>query len=189
MIVVIGMAIWRGMVYAGEIAMYITFFVFPLILIITLLVVILKLRGIYYGLVPFTGDPDELHLPTDQFTLDPLYNIEHIKQPPYLTGKIFPKDHEKGLIKVCWKYYHPFELSYAYIFEGRYPNRHEVLFWFDSSGVKFVMSIIQAIAVLLVLWTVVIILFYVGFFHESVDLWAIVIIGLSFMLVLFMLCY
>ena len=175
------------MVYAGEIAMYITFFVFPLILILSLLIIILKIRGVYYGLVPFTGDPDELHLPTDQFTLDPLYNIEHIKQPPYLTGKIPSKEHENGLIRICCQLIHPYELSYAYIFEGRYPNRHEVLFWFDSAGPKFVMGIIQAISVLVVLWTVVIILFYVGFFHEEVDLWAIVIIGISFALVLFIL--
>lgn len=188
-IVMIGIALWRIVVFLGNTALYLTFALFPFLLILSLACVIYKLQAVYYALIPDSRDPEDFNFPLDPdpVTIDPLWSVKNLKQPPYLAGKVESKDHENALIKICCALWHPYELSYAKIFEGRYPNRHEVLFWFDSAGPKFIICLIQAAAILLVLWTVVVILYYIGFFADEVDLYAIIIIALSFVLILFVL--
>jgi hypothetical protein len=186
----VGIALWRIVIWYGEVALYITFGVFPLAMIATLYLILYKLSSIYSGLVPYCTEPDELKFPKyNDLQIEPLFNIGKIPQPPYLTGKVIPKDRDNGMIRVCCKYYHPYELSYAFFFNGRYPNRHEVLFWFDSAGPKFIVNILQSVVVLLTLWAVVIILYYIGFFRETIDWFTILTVSAAFLICLFILYY
>ena len=181
--VMFGVCMWRIVVYNGEMALYMTFGIFPASMIVCLFLIIHKLNNIYYGLVAFAADPDEIHLPYEHFQQDPLCNIDKIKQPPYLTGKIPSRDKPENLVSVCGRRTHSLQLSYAYMFEDRLPNRHEVMFWFDSAGPKFISNVLQGFAVLLTLWVVVILLYYIGFFRDAIDYFTILTIGAAFILV------
>ena len=181
--VMLGVCMWRVVIYNGEMALYITFGAFPAVMILCLFLIIHKMNNIYYGLVAFSADPDEIHFPYEHFQQDPLNNIDKIKQPPYLEGKIPSREKTENLVNLCGKRSHPLEMSYAYMFEDRLPNRHEVMFWFDSAGPKFISNILQGFAVLLTLWVVVILLYYIGFFRDAIDYFTILTIGIAFILV------
>jgi hypothetical protein len=79
-LILIGIALWRIVIYHGELALYITFGVFPVVMILALVIIITKLNAIYSGLVPYCTEPDEIKFPKyNDLQIDPLFNIGKIK--------------------------------------------------------------------------------------------------------------
>jgi hypothetical protein len=59
-LILIGIALWRLVVYYGDAALLVAFVIFPAITVLALLVVNSKLRTVHIGLVPYVTEPDEI---------------------------------------------------------------------------------------------------------------------------------
>mmetsp|Transcript_35465 Transcript_35465/g.6390 ORF Transcript_35465/g.6390 Transcript_35465/m.6390 type:complete len:143 (+) Transcript_35465:883-1311(+) len=109
-------------------------------------------------------------------------NIGATKEPPYLQGVIPGREEEEYYSKcLCWNVY-PLNMTCSYMFLGRYPNRHEILFWFDFFGPKFMIGMYQAISILLTFWATVIIMYYIQETIEAIEWPGIFLIILSLIL-------
>lgn len=78
-----------------------------------------------------------------------------IPLPEYLKGNIPPPDSELKIGPI-----YSLKLTCSYIFLGIYPNRHQILFWFDCYGVKFMISLFQFVIISQSLWITMVILYF-----------------------------
>lgn len=77
-----------------------------------------------------------------------------IPLPVYLKSHIPPPNSELKIGSI-----YSLKLTCSYIFLGTYPNRHQLLFWFDSYGVKFLVSLFQVVIISQSLWITLVILY------------------------------
>ena len=82
-------------------------------------------------------------------------SVSEIPLPEYLKGNIPPPDSELKIGSI-----YSLKLTCSYIFLGTYPNRHQLLFWFDSYGVKFMISLFQFVMISQSLWITMVILYF-----------------------------
>lgn len=161
-LIVASIIIWRMFIANHDFYEVIVFWSLPGLIFLSILVVIFKLRRVFAALVP-----EEFK---KELKISPLKSLgstevrECIARPKYLRGNI---DEDLSRSCICCKV-NPFKMTCAYLFLSRYPNRHELLFWFDSYGPTFIGIIVQALAVLLTLWITGIILYYIPIFMEEI---------------------
>ena len=180
---------WRALVYLEGIPMLTVAAVTPVMISILLFIVLQKLFNVFYNLVPYIEDPHEISFPETQYTRDPNYEKAEVPLPPYLEGRLLPRGKGLGNFNLLCCKMHPLELTYAYIFEGILPNRHQVLFWFDSAGPRLIVYQLQSITVMLILWIVVVIMYYARSCYEELGGIGIIVIILSTLVWLFILMY
>ncbi|OMJ76737.1 hypothetical protein SteCoe_23852 [Stentor coeruleus] len=161
--IIIPIIIWRIVAFQTYFIEIILLWSLPGCIFLTVLILLIKLKRIYSALISenFTGELKVSmmkHLPDDDIR-------KAIPKPKYLKGKI-PEDPERGLI--CCKV-NPFKMTCAYLFLSRYPNRHELLFWFDSYGPNFLCILTQSLVVLHSFWMTGILLYYFSIFVDEVD--------------------
>jgi hypothetical protein len=96
---------------------------------------------VYYELVPYGLDPYEVHL-IDNFSKEPVKNVDKIPRPPYLGGKLLGRQATTETLGQ-----HPLKLTFSFIFRGVFPNRDQTLFYFDSYGPKIILFCLQDIAI------------------------------------------
>jgi len=142
--IIAAVIIWRFIVLLGNMYELIAFVIVPLFYIVVVAVTIHRLIWIYFELVPYIESPADISFPrSSEYQRDAYYNINRLPRPQYLEGFIYSSVPEfDNSVTVCCRKWHPFELSWSYMFGGRLPNRHEVLFWFDSAGKGFIQSIL-----------------------------------------------
>ena len=156
LLVVFTIIIWRAILYHSNFIQTIFLWGFPGVLLLLCVISLLKCRKIVKLLVSSSGS----HLKIEYDYNDKV----EIPVPDYLKGQIPPP---KGDLDYASIYL--LKCTCSYIFLGNYPNRHQLLFWFDSYGVKFMVSLIQATCVSLCLWLTVISLYYLPILHEEAD--------------------
>mmetsp|Transcript_3095 Transcript_3095/g.2804 ORF Transcript_3095/g.2804 Transcript_3095/m.2804 type:complete len:126 (-) Transcript_3095:776-1153(-) len=118
--------------------------IIPGVIFIVNLLLIIKLNNVENQLIPKDFDI-EVVIPYAQH-INPRFTVKNIPKPEYLKGEI-PSENPEELKRGLW--FNPFKLTCAYIFVGRPPNRHEILFWFDSYGPRFLISLLQGLMVIL----------------------------------------
>lgn len=133
-------------VYNDQTAEILCLWILPGIILLILICLLLKLAWIQSKLTPKDFEV-EIVIPYAQH-INPRMTIKNIHKPEYLKGIIPSDDQEalKGVLRID-----PFKMTCAYIFLGRPPNRHELLFWFDSYGPQFVTGILQGVLIILTL--------------------------------------
>jgi len=164
---------WRAIVYGNFLVEIIFYLAIPVFILLVAILVLMKLRSVYSDLVPYVYDPEAFTLPISS-SGSSLSIPGRITQPRYLQGSLSDLEHsqEAELNCLCCSF-KPLQLSCAYIFSGRLPSRHELLFWFDSFGPHFVQGLIQAICVVLTCWMMIILFYYATNIYDEWDLWAI----------------
>jgi len=164
---------WRLIIYFGFKTELTLFIVIPIVCILVCLVALEKLKSVYFQLVPPVFDPHEIHLPADNFSRNPMMNVDKVPIPPYLTGSLEYLQSAENPYTCCGVSTNPLKLSCAYIFIGKFPNRHELLYWFDSFGPQFLLGLLQGVALILTFWMVVILIYYVPMLFEELAVWGI----------------
>jgi hypothetical protein len=101
------------------------------------------------------------------------YNsVIRIQMPRYLEGRIPGPASDAKILSVF-----SLKLTCSYLFLGVYPNRHQLLFWLDSFGVRFMVSLLQLCIITLSLWASVMVLYFQSLF--SYDYICIAVISIS----------
>ncbi|OMJ77190.1 hypothetical protein SteCoe_23265 [Stentor coeruleus] len=161
--IIISIIIWRIVAFQTYFIEIIFLWSLPGFIFLAVLILLMKLKYIYSSLIPekLTG---ELKISMMKHLTDDDIRAA-IPKPMYLKGKI-PEDPEHGFI--CCKI-NPFKMTCAYLFLSRYPNRHELLFWFDSYGPNFLCILTQSLVVLHSFWMTGILLYYFSIFVDEVD--------------------
>lgn len=179
---------WRAIVYGNFLVEIIFYMVIPVIILLTAVIVLVKLRNIYSDLVPYVYDPDSFTLPVGRGSS--LANPGRIAQPRYLQGSLSELEHsQEAEINCACCAFKPLQLSCAYIFSGRLPSRHELLFWFDSFGPQFLQGLIQAICVVLASWMMIILFYYATNIYREWDWWAILVVTTAVVCLVITGCY
>ena len=173
LVLLICVGTWRLCIYFGFKTELTLFIIIPVVCILTSLILLEKLKSIYFQLVPYVLDPHEFHLPADNFSRNPMMNVEKVPIPPYLTGSLEYLQSPANPYTCCGTPTNPLKLTCAYIFIGKFPNRHELLFWFDSYGPQFVLGMVQGVALILTFWMVVILIYYVPMLFDKLEVWGI----------------
>ena len=166
---------WRAIIYGDFLIEMIFFVVFSVVLLVGTILLIVKLRSVFNDLVPDIYEPESFSLPISSGSS--LASPGRIAQPHYLQGSLsdLERSQEAEINCICYSF-KPLQLSCAYIFSGRLPNRHELLYWFDSYGPQFLIGIIQAICVLLTCWMMLILYYYATNLYREWDSWALVVV-------------
>ncbi|OMJ81478.1 hypothetical protein SteCoe_18045 [Stentor coeruleus] len=139
--------IWRVILYQSDFFQLISIWVIPFIYIFISFQSVWKCRKISSLLIPETGEGLAVEY-------DYLANCE-VPVPFYLGGRIPPPGSDFSLGSV-----YLLKCTCSYIFLGTYPNRHQLLFWFDCFGVKFMGSLLQTVCIGTCLWFTMTILYY-----------------------------
>lgn len=177
--IIIAIICWRLIIFTDEMIQIILLWVIPLVITIICGLMIRHLLDVYYFLVPYVDDVHEINLPEENYGRDPSMNINSVPKPPYLHGQIKSLGDENNYVRcLCWMT-HPLKLTCAHIFAGRFPNRHELLFWFDFFGPKFIIGLLQALCVILTCWVTVIIFYYIPLLYEEMDWIGVVLVVLA----------
>ena len=171
--IVASIILWRMVIVHSHLVEIIVLWSLPGVIFLSILLVIFKLLRVYAALVP-SEIKQELQVSATRF-LSTQEVRDCIARPRYLRGTI---DEDLMRSCICCKI-NPFKMTCAYLFLNRYPNRHELLFWFDSYGPTFLGILAQALAVLLNFWVTGIIMFYIPIFMDSVEEGAIYLVGLA----------
>jgi hypothetical protein len=164
---------WRLIIYFGFKTELTLFIIIPIVSIFLCLLVLEKLKSVYFQLVPEVLDPHEFHLPADNFSRNPMMNVDKVPIPPYLVGSLEILQSPDNPYTCCGIRTNPLKLTCAYIFIGKYPNRHELLYWFDSYGPQFLLGLLQGVALILTFWMVVILIYYVPMLFDELAVWGI----------------
>lgn len=172
-VLIICVGTWRLVIYFGFKTELTLFIVIPIVCILLCLLVLEKLKFVYFQLVPEVLDPHEIHLPADNFSRNPMMNVDKVPIPPYLTGSLEYLQSADNPYTCCGVSTNPLKLTCAYIFIGKFPNRHELLYWFDSYGPQFLLGLLQGVALILTFWMVVILIYYVPMLFEELAVWGI----------------
>lgn len=155
-IVLICIILWRLVLELSESSQVLVLWAAPVVFLSISASAFLKIRKIVKMLISSTGN----HL---KIQYDYNSNAE-VPVPLYLKGHIPPPNDS---FQSCSIYF--LKCTCSYIFLGVYPNRHQLLFWFDCYGPKFMLSLIQAVCAVLSLWLTVILLYYLPILHDSAD--------------------
>lgn len=175
-ILVAAVVLWRLILLCSLTTQLVVLIIVPLMVCFVLLTLKSHLQDIYYELVPYILDPYEVHL-IDNFSKEPLQNVDKTPRPPYLRGKLPGRQESTEALGG-----HPLKLTCAFIFGGIFPNRHQVLFYFDSYGPRIILYCLQGIYIISVLWLTVLVLFYVKTLWSMIHAYSIIVIAVSFAL-------
>ena len=158
-LIVLAVVFWRLIIFGDKQLELVFLWVIPAFLLCLCVCIIFKLKKVVSQLVP---EPkiNEVNIPFG--SIDPKDAQKIIHQPKYLRGKLPPPQETQGL----WS---PYKMTSAYIFLGRYPNRHELLFWMDSFGPRLMVSLVQGVAIVSSLWITVICLYYIPMLLEKYE--------------------
>mmetsp|Transcript_27531 Transcript_27531/g.49642 ORF Transcript_27531/g.49642 Transcript_27531/m.49642 type:complete len:751 (+) Transcript_27531:18-2270(+) len=181
-ICVVAILFWRLVLVCTSITQLIILILVPLIIWSVLLTLKAHLNKVYYELVPYILDPYEVHL-IDNYSKEPLQNVDKIPRPPYLRGKFPGREESQDALGR-----HPLKLTCAFIFGGIFPNRHQTLFYFDSYGPKIILYCLQGIFIISVLWLTVLILFYGRMLWYMIGEYSIILYVASFALWIVVAC-
>lgn len=188
--VALAMVLWRGVLFLGESVEFAFFWIIPALLVTVLLVTFFKLKRVLQQLVPKPTDQLISNFPSMDFRRTPEMDIDIFRRPPpYLEGHFYPKGSEINYVQVLWWSGHPLELTFGYILGKEFPNRHDLLFWFDSYGVAFLVTLFQVISIVLTLWLTVILIYYTPLITEEVDYIGVLVIALAVAVWLFISFY
>jgi hypothetical protein len=166
---IIAVAVWRVLVYAGDDVLFVMLWVMPGVAILFLLALIVHLKGVYNQLVPKPTNEVVLNLPRDNFGRSPEMNEGAIPRPAYLEGQLHPLAQENNFVSCCFVKMHPLKLTWGYIFAGTFPNRQELLFYGDKYGVDIIIGIVQGLAICMTFWITVIIIYYLPWLYDDWD--------------------
>ena len=162
---------WRTLAEESEFLEIISLWVLPVILTMMILIMLFKMHRIYKALVPVSDDFDvSLHKNPNETEVR-----SNIPKPSYLRGRV-PENILSRFICIS---FNPFKLTCAWLFLSRFPNRHELQFWFDSYGPTFLGIMIQVISVLHTLWITAIILYYFPVFVDEAESYGIYLVLLG----------
>lgn len=173
-ILVLAVVIWRLVLLGSATTQFAFLVVVPVVMGALLWTLNTHLTQVYYELVPFILDPYEVHF-MDNYSKEPLENVDKIPRPPYLRGKI-PGLHESTEALGS----HPLRLTCAYIFGGSLPNRHQTLFYFDSYGPKVITFCLQGSIIVAVLWLTVLALYYTKSLWYTIGWYSVLVLAASF---------
>ena len=188
-LIILAAVAWRVIVSYSEDFQLVCLWLVPVVIIGTCLLCKNKLRKAYIKLVPEPTEEVIANLPRDNFGRTPEMNDEIVPIPEYLKGNLPPKDQEFYFVRFLCLRVHPLKLTSAYILSGSFPNRHELLFWFDKQGVCFMTGVMQAVSVVLTLWITVIILHYVPLLNDEWKWLGILATAAAVLIWVFMACY
>jgi hypothetical protein len=183
--IIMAIITWRLIIFTDEMIQIILLWVIPLVITFICGLLIKHLLDVYYFLVPYVDDVHEINLPEENYGRDPSMNINAVPKPAYLHGHIKSLGDENNYIRCLFWRTHPLKLTCAHIFAGRFPNRHELLFWFDFFGPKFIMGLLQGLCVILTCWITVIIFYYIPMLYEEMDWIGVVLVVLACMFWMF----
>lgn len=147
MLLISEVILWATILLQDKLVEYVFLWIIPFILLGISFVFMIKVKRIVKMLVPDEGEGLEI-----EYNYNSNVNID---LPKYLKGHIPAPD---GDLLVCSTY--ALKLTCSYIFLGIYPNRHQLLFWLDIYGPKFIISIIQTVSFTLCLWLSLLILYF-----------------------------
>lgn len=145
--------IWRVILYQSDLFQLVSIWLIPYAFIFISFQSVWKCRKISSLLIPETGEGLAVEY-------DYLANCD-VPVPLYLGGRIPPPGGDFSLGSI-----YLLKCTCSYIFLGTYPNRHQLLFWFDCFGVKFMGSLLQTVCIAVCLWFTLTILYY---FSELFD--------------------
>lgn len=166
---IIGAAAWRVVFIHSDLLLYVFFGAVPFVVLGVLILVYFHLRGIFWALVPHVHFAREIELPKDPFKRQ--FATMAGPQADFLEGRLPPIE-----TPVVFKR-HPLKLTCAYIFSGRLPNRQEMLFFLDSFGPSFILTLTQGLLLVLTAWIVVVILIYIPYLSNELSIYSILVIA------------
>jgi hypothetical protein len=168
---------WRTLAENSQNLEIFSLWILPGVLFVVILILLFKMNRIFRSLVPECDD-FEISLSKNPSEKEVR---SRIPKPGYLQKRI-PEDVTCRFL--CIRF-NPFKLTCAWLFLSRFPNRHELQFWFDSYGPTFLSIMIQVISVLHTLWMTAIVLFYFPVFIDEAESYGIylVLLGVSVWLI------
>ena len=162
-LILLCLLIWKTVAEKSDSLEIMLLWVLPAIIFIVILILLWKLKRIFNRLVP-NQLKSELNVSLAKHCTESEIR-QAIGKPLYLQGKI-PENVTCRFLCIS---FNPFKLTCAYLFLTRFPNRHELSFWFDSYGPTFISITIQAISILHTLWITAIILYYFPVFINHIE--------------------
>jgi hypothetical protein len=162
--IVIGiLIIWRYGIRNDELYEIIILWAYPGVAFVFSSLILFKLYRVYNKLVPDTLI-QQIEASTIKYqSSDELRRC--IPKPKYLKGKI-----DESVLRTCFCCkVHPFKMTCAYLFLSRFPNRHELLFWFDSYGPTLIGIIVQVQIIVQAFWLAATIMYYIPKFIDKAN--------------------
>ncbi|CAG9315358.1 unnamed protein product [Blepharisma stoltei] len=182
-VTVIIILLWRIVLFMGNQAEIVFLWIIPAFEIFTSIIFLMKLKSIYKQLIP--QDKARMSLTKN---LNKYFIESTTKYPSYLDGVIPNIEISEPRSRLFLCQINPFKLSCCYIFQGRPPNRHELLFWFDSFGPRFLLYSTQGLLMVSSLWITSCALIYIPSFYSQSNINA-VLFSLSFFIWLLLIWY
>lgn len=170
---------WRLVSEKSHTLQYSLLAVIPLATLAALMIIRTHLIYISYELVPYIYDPYEVHFDSN-FTREAVLTTDKIPRPPYLRGRLPPRQSAASALGS-----HPLKLTCSFIFSGRFPNRHELLFVMDGFGPKFLLYNLQFSCLLMSLWFVLLCFYFAPMLYDDIGYWSILVVFFSVLLWLF----
>lgn len=153
-LIIFQMFIWRLILTSSNTTQTYFILTFSILLLILSVTCLLKCKKICSALIPSEGQ--NLGIEYD-------YNSQiNIPLPNYLKSRIPGPDSDLVLFSI-----YSLKLTCSYLFLGVYPNRHQLLFWMDSFGVKLMISLIQLCILNLSLWSTLMFLYFPSLYSSS----------------------
>ena len=153
-LIIFQMFIWRLILTSSNTTQTYFILTFSILLLILSVACLLKCKKICSALIPSEGQ--NLGIEYD-------YNSQiNIPLPNYLKSRIPGPDSDLVLFSI-----YSLKLTCSYLFLGVYPNRHQLLFWMDSFGVKLMISLIQLCILNLSLWSTLMFLYFPSLYSSS----------------------
>ena len=153
-LIIFQMFIWRLILTSSNTTQTYFILTFSILLLILSVTCLLKCKKICSALIPSEGQ--NLGIEYD-------YNSQiNIPLPNYLKSRIPGPGSDLVLFSI-----YSLKLTCSYLFLGVYPNRHQLLFWMDSFGVKLMISLIQLCILNLSLWSTLMFLYFPSLYSSS----------------------
>jgi hypothetical protein len=182
-LLVIFVVSWRLLVMKSHGMQYSLLVLVPLGTLVTLLVIRTHLVDILYELVPYIWDPYEVNFDSN-FSREPILTSDKLPRPPYMRGRLPPRQSAASALGM-----HPLQLTCSFIFTGRFPNRHDLLFVMDAFGPKFVLYNLQTNCILMSLWFMLLCFYFAPMLYSDIGYWSILVVLLSVLVWLYIVGY